>query len=176
MVQSSGLTFNEELSKLLACSTDITYKMTDDSGNTSIVYDYTLRRKAIEDGYKKKIAVIKPIFYNDTSESTSKLSTDGKIRAGSYFNENIKKIVEKNHDNITITNFPPMEFSSVTTYNEFVEYTEPSNWMLKIKDATKYYILSYKDSSITTALYDSLVPVRSEERRVGKECRSRWSP
>src|SRR5574344_1321380 len=29
MVQSSGLTFNEELSKLLACSTDITYKMTD---------------------------------------------------------------------------------------------------------------------------------------------------
>src|SRR5574344_1251978 len=159
MIRTSGMMFNEELEKFLAYNTDLTYSMTNESGGTSIVYDYTLRRKAIEAGYAKKVAVIKPVFFNDNSGETYKLFEEGKLKAGSYFNINIRKLVEKDHDDITISNFPTMDFSSVTSFQDFVEYTKPSNWMLSIKDKTEYYVLSYKDESITTELYPDFVPV-----------------
>ena len=33
-----------------------------------------------------------------------------------------------------------------------------------------------EDGSIDEALSEEMLDLRSEERRVGKECRSRWSP
>ena len=36
--------------------------------------------------------------------------------------------------------------------------------------------LSYTIADFKTEIYDGLSASRSEERRVGKECRSRWSP
>ena len=40
------------------------------------------------------------------------------------------------------------------------------------------YVDNHEDTARTTRVIDSIVThrVRSEERRVGKECRSRWSP
>ena len=52
--------------------------------------------------------------------------------------------------------------------------------MIELKDVTKYYS---SDTSVAMALrninlefHKGEFVVRSEERRVGKECRSRWSP
>jgi len=39
-----------------------------------------------------------------------------------------------------------------------------------------YFMLFYADHSIFEAHTDQSAQKRSEERRVGKECRSRWSP
>src|SRR2546429_7163319 len=36
--------------------------------------------------------------------------------------------------------------------------------------------LSFPATNVNTAIVDRVDLVRSEERRVGKECRSRWSP
>ena len=42
---------------------------------------------------------------------------------------------------------------------------------------TRHYFLSrYAEGAKPVAWVTSGAPVRSEERRVGKECRSRWSP
>ena len=50
---------------------------------------------------------------------------------------------------------------------------------MKLKTGDKVVVVSGsnkgKEGKITKIL-DSRVIVRSEERRVGKECRSRWSP
>ena len=49
-----------------------------------------------------------------------------------------------------------------------------------IYDITKDYVdnnvLSMKNYYFDTELLNYVTAVRSEERRVGKECRSRWSP
>ena len=37
-------------------------------------------------------------------------------------------------------------------------------------------VLSEEDSKTYDAMEQTIVDLRSEERRVGKECRSRWSP
>ena len=37
-------------------------------------------------------------------------------------------------------------------------------------------ITTFGPGSIVDAVKDSVTVLRSEERRVGKECRSRWSP
>ena len=47
------------------------------------------------------------------------------------------------------------------------------NDMKKIKIAGKEYILEF---TFEAAEIEECVKRRSEERRVGKECRSRWSP
>ena len=51
----------------------------------------------------------------------------------------------------------------------------------KEKGIKKEYVLESIETALVTAYkrnFDALenVKVRSEERRVGKECRSRWSP
>ena len=38
------------------------------------------------------------------------------------------------------------------------------------------YVKSYTDNKWLLALVPLIMDTRSEERRVGKECRSRWSP
>src|SRR2546430_17145780 len=80
----------------------------------------------------------------------------------------------------------------VTTYNDHVRLLSPEPWLVS---ATKVYsgvgadivmeslhsrpgsernrLLTTVDVRFTLAVQR---PVRSEERRVGKECRSRWSP
>ena len=37
-------------------------------------------------------------------------------------------------------------------------------------------ILAVKDLDKSIEFYNKILGLRSEERRVGKECRSRWSP
>ena len=43
-------------------------------------------------------------------------------------------------------------------------------------DLPRTYGLRVNTSKISCEEFEKLVPFRSEERRVGKECRSRWSP
>src|SRR6266446_8314227 len=58
----------------------------------------------------------------------------------------------------------------------------PRAWLSSVDDAEVERLLHSKDivPSREVALYgddaDDVSAVRSEERRVGKECRSRWSP
>ena len=40
----------------------------------------------------------------------------------------------------------------------------------------KGILLKVEDNTLTLTTYDLDILLRSEERRVGKECRSRWSP
>ena len=54
----------------------------------------------------------------------------------------------------------------VNSFDKEVSFTN-------LEDAKKYYYPSAEDDNQTKSSEDFL---RSEERRVGKECRSRWSP
>src|SRR5687767_15430852 len=70
---------------------------------------------------------------------------------------------------IMATKFKPPEPVEITTPNSVSSQSLPENDAVLIaidKDNKVYFtVFSEKDPS-----------VRSEERRVGKECRSRWSP
>ena len=44
------------------------------------------------------------------------------------------------------------------------------------KKLKEYLIKNYPDKNHNNILSTSKYSIRSEERRVGKECRSRWSP
>ena len=44
----------------------------------------------------------------------------------------------------------------------------------EIKDELKERVAALKEKGVEVTL--AVIQVRSEERRVGKECRSRWSP
>ena len=54
------------------------------------------------------------------------------------------------------------------------EYTLLENCVEVIKDGI--LILIYSDLNMYNSSVEDLFVDRSEERRVGKECRSRWSP
>ena len=45
-----------------------------------------------------------------------------------------------------------------------------------MRSAKKTYEIDMLHGAILPKLLRFAVPLRSEERRVGKECRSRWSP
>src|SRR5260370_34327878 len=66
------------------------------------------------------------------------------------------------------------------TFNQFHDLAAGSGIAVIYKDAQKDYTeVFHVDKEVTdNALktISSLVDTRSEERRVGKECRSRWSP
>src|SRR5256885_5464398 len=52
----------------------------------------------------------------------------------------------------------------------------PFAWMRKVFHSPSGFISFLNSFAWPAAGYAGLPPVRSEERRVGKECRSRWSP
>src|SRR5256886_7020362 len=59
--------------------------------------------------------------------------------------------------------------------NEAVDKSERlSNWEFELSEAQLQY--AARDAAVLLPLRDKLIEKRSEERRVGKECRSRWSP
>ena len=89
-------------------------------------------------------------------ESDSKLPSDDNVP--SFFSNNDKNIEELSHKKNDITNsFEPTSKKSQGTSNRTVHW--PSLGI---------------GAGITIACI--FCGVRSEERRVGKECRSRWSP
>ena len=51
---------------------------------------------------------------------------------------------------------------------------QPNVVPVAFKDVTEYGKLVVGDVFLETTLVETII--RSEERRVGKECRSRWSP
>ena len=56
-----------------------------------------------------------------------------------------------------------------------------SNLVVFVVDTTEYAVVTQFGRPVRTILEPGLhwklpEPIRSEERRVGKECRSRWSP
>ena len=60
------------------------------------------------------------------------------------------------------------------------EYSSPPI-VIKLKKGSKLYkqlkiLLSKEDWCIGVTFIGTVPNIRSEERRVGKECRSRWSP
>ena len=75
-------------------------------------------------------------------------------------------------------NFPDTEYEVVEKYVgtdlEYKEYEPLFNFVTPDKKA--YYVTC--DSYVTLTDGTGIVHIapRSEERRVGKECRSRWSP
>ena len=57
----------------------------------------------------------------------------------------------------------------------FVLTEEPKKGY-SLKKVFEVYHFSYEDACVREVLESIMPQVRSEERRVGKECRSRWSP
>src|SRR3712207_7586753 len=55
--------------------------------------------------------------------------------------------------------------------NVLVSSTSSSNTLTIANSASGHYALQ-----VMTVVAAVMLPLRSEERRVGKECRSRWSP
>ena len=55
----------------------------------------------------------------------------------------------------------------------------PLGILLTRREGLRRWLLGFASVMQTIpslALFGFLIPIRSEERRVGKECRSRWSP
>src|SRR2546421_13128142 len=52
---------------------------------------------------------------------------------------------------------------------------QPVDWLERMKQQSQRNLDNYWDAALKLACADH-VQGRSEERRVGKECRSRWSP
>ena len=89
----------------------------------------------------------------------------------------IAKYLEK-HDKVEYVNYPLLESSK--TYSLAKKYLpKGASGVISVgikggaKEAQKF-IDSLKLLSLVTHVCD--IQLRSEERRVGKECRSRWSP
>ena len=61
-------------------------------------------------------------------------------------------------------------------------YTDQHEWVLATDGGVRIGITDYAQDALGDVVFIDLpevgreVAVRSEERRVGKECRSRWSP
>ena len=69
----------------------------------------------------------------------------------------------------------------------FIKEAFDTNWVVPLgpnvnafEDELKHFVGQDKEvvalSAGTAAIHLGLIQLRSEERRVGKECRSRWSP
>src|SRR5256886_6101420 len=60
-----------------------------------------------------------------------------------------------------------------------VRYSQPSSAGDRIRDTatpTENESANFGPVAVVNNTADTIAPSRSEERRVGKECRSRWSP
>ena len=84
-----------------------------------------------------------------------------------------------------VANFLGFKFDYSKEMKERIEKTIRDNWRFADGAAELYSLsaahteLSGEAKSLAKAMFefgDSIDEVRSEERRVGKECRSRWSP
>src|SRR5206468_5056073 len=52
----------------------------------------------------------------------------------------------------------------------------PISRIVQLDTERDYLSVKLDDPSFPAPIYATLIEVRSEERRVGKECRSRWAP
>ena len=106
------------------------------------------------------------VYYEDGSEQTKK-----------YFTENLKKAVEwASSYNITLS----IEIMDHPFINSITKYMEAEGGILGLlgpNGAGKTTLISILAGLARASSGRALVLLlRSEERRVGKECRSRWSP
>src|SRR5437762_12444614 len=74
----------------------------------------------------------------------------------------------------------PVRFSQLPP-SFFVSHTLPSSVPANSRpgrsgDSASDTIVQYVSAPVTSGVMPPVVRVRSEERRVGKECRSRWRP
>ena len=63
--------------------------------------------------------------------------------------------------------------------NEIVERAKANRQRIVLPEGTEERTLKAANQILTDGVADLIIlgkPARSEERRVGKECRSRWSP
>ena len=81
------------------------------------------------------------------------------------------KVLESSMDSLTELGFDGAAFNLISedgqTFRTFAARNLPADYEQPL------HPLTY---GITGIVYSNLEPLRSEERRVGKECRSRWSP
>ena len=66
------------------------------------------------------------------------------------------------------------DIEGTTTIDEFISINKKYEFIGKI--AIQYYLLACEKNYVTDRKSKYISDWRSEERRVGKECRSRWSP
>src|SRR2546430_7834978 len=69
---------------------------------------------------------------------------------------------------------PKTDFNGVNHKNAYTG----GKWKVLMIAAEERYVLLENGKMFSTGNHpvEMLLPLRSEERRVGKECRSRWSP
>ncbi len=73
------------------------------------------------------------------------------------------------------SSFPlPLLGFSINNYSSFLSVFSWNNSLVTVNDNVKY--ITYQFNNKINLSTKMIYPSRSEERRVGKECRSRWSP
>ena len=75
-----------------------------------------------------------------------------------------------------MTTSGPFDATGTSTPTRPVTGTDSPTRSVAYRDDERRHARETKPSFKTTELIVYLLAVRSEERRVGKECRSRWSP
>ena len=71
---------------------------------------------------------------------------------------------------------PGLELSRLTPHNITDLLFDDVMWAKKAKEEHDAFAEALRDKGVRVHYFGQLLGERSEERRVGKECRSRWSP
>ena len=67
-------------------------------------------------------------------------------------------------------------FASIMKTGDYVDKTGLLEYTNSVLNTTEAYICNSRPRRFGKSYAANMLAARSEERRVGKECRSRWSP
>ena len=133
--------------------------------------------------FNSPIVIIDPIDNNRNLGTAISIDNLGKFVLASrlflkkpskkFFNKPVSKHIMKNLDKIIVVQFRFKDRSDDIIWGQIKRASTALKTQLELGGFTVLRNSSIKDEKENAAL---IFLLRSEERRVGKECRSRWSP
>src|SRR3712207_9377767 len=95
----------------------------------------------------------------------------------STFRRNARTIFQKKRDNRTsVCGWKRIAWITIYTIQRVRKSKNGTNSQICMHEFKKISDLESKERTINIKIFPVFCKYRSEERRVGKECRSRWSP
>ena len=141
-------------------------------------YQDLKRMIAAANGKARRITVIMPFLYESRQHRrTARESMDCALALQELIGMGVDNIITFDAHDPRVQNAIPLHgFDTVQPAYQFVKGILNAVDDLKI-DNDHLMIISPDEGATSRAVFlASVLGVRSEERRVGKECRSRWSP
>ena len=130
---------------------------------TTIVYNN------VKDIERTMLSVINQTYTNIEYIIVDGLSTDGTIKVINRYSPNISKLISEKDDGI----YDAMNKGLAAATGDYVLFMNSGDEFFA-RDTVAQVFASAPDADIYYGETEMIN--RSEERRVGKECRSRWSP